>query len=79
MEGSKKTIARIGHFSSSTKNKQKRKRYHLMTENVLSNNTSNRFKFIMTPTRRKTYGRLRRNGTTTLPSRKPKTVDNMLL
>ena len=50
-----------------------------MTESLLSNNTSNRFRFIMTPTRGKTCGLRRRNGIITLPSRKPRTVDNMLL
>ena len=78
MAGSKRTTTRIGHFSSSTKNKQKnQKRYHLMTEILFSNNTSNHFKFITTPTRGRTCGLRRRNGTITLPSRK--TVDNMLL
>ena len=53
MEGSIGTITGIGHFSSSTKKqakkkKKKKNRYHLMTESLLSNNTSNRFKFIMT-------------------------------
>ena len=38
-----------------------------MTESLFSNNTSNRFKFIMTPTRGKTCGLGRRNGTVTLP------------
>ena len=79
MEGSKKTTTRIGQLSYSTKNKQKiQKIYHLMTKSLLSNNTSNLFKFIMTPTRGKTSG-LRRNGTVILPSQKPKTVDEMLL
>ena len=50
-----------------------------MTESLLSNNTSNRFKFIMTPTRGKTCGLRRRNGTITLPSGKSRTVDNILL
>ena len=56
MEGSIGTITGIGHFASSTKTKQqkkKKKRYNLMTESLWSNNTSNRFKFIKTPTRRK--------------------------
>ena len=48
-----------------------------MTESLLSNNASNRFKFIMTLTREKTCG-LRRRNQTTLPSPKPRTVDNML-
>ena len=50
MEVSKRTVTRIGHLSSSTKNNKKQKRYHLMTESLFSNNTSNRFKFIMIPT-----------------------------
>ena len=54
MEGSKRTTNPIGHLSSSTKNKQKQqKRCHFMTESLLSNNISNHFKFIMTPTRGK--------------------------
>ena len=54
MEGSKRTTTRFGHLCSSTKSKQKKKkRYNLMIENLLSNSTSNRFKFIMTPTRGK--------------------------
>ena len=50
-----------------------------MIELLLSINTSNRFKLIMTPTRGKTCSLRRRNGRKTLPSRKPRTVDNMLL
>ena len=38
-----------------------------MTERLLSNNISNRFKFIMAPTLGKTCGLGRRNGTITLP------------
>ena len=50
MEGSKKTTTRIGQLSYSTKKtSKKQKRLNLMTESLLSNNTSNRFKFIMTP------------------------------
>ena len=75
MEGSKRTTPRTGHISSPTKNKQKnKKRYHFITESLLSNNTSNHFKLIMTSTRGKTCGLSRRNGTITLPSRKPRTV-----
>ena len=87
MEESKRTATLISHLSSSIKKKQKKKikkkkekeRYHLMTECLLFNNASNRFKFIMTPTRGKTYGLCRRNGIKALPSQKPRTVDNMLL
>ena len=50
-----------------------------MTESLLSNNTSNRFKFIMTSTGGKTCGLRRRNGTITITSGKSRTVDNMLL
>ena len=39
-------IIRLQHRTSKTKNN----RYNLMIESLLSNNTSNRFKFIMTPT-----------------------------
>ena len=54
MAGSKRTTTCIGHLSSSTKKRtKKQKRYHLITEILFSNNTSNRFKFIMTPTRGK--------------------------
>ena len=81
MEGPKRATTRIGYLSTSTKHKQKNppKRYNLMTERQLSNNTSNRFKFIMTSTRGKTCDLRRRNGTISLPSGKSKTVDNMLL
>ena len=49
MEGSKRTTTRIVHFFPLTKNKKKKqKRYHLMIESLLSNNTPYRFKFIMT-------------------------------
>ena len=69
MVGPKTTTTRIGHLYSSTKNMQtkKQKRYNLMTKSLLSNNTSNRFKFIMAPTHGKTCGLGRRNGTKTLP------------
>ena len=54
MEGSKRTTTCIGHLYSSTKKQaKKQKRYNLMTESLMSNNTSNRFKFIMAPTREK--------------------------
>ena len=54
MEGSKRTTTCIGHLYSSTKKQaKKQKRYNLMTESLMSNNTSNRFKFIMGPTREK--------------------------
>ena len=81
MEGSRRTATRIGHLTSSTKNKQKKKkkRYNLMTESLLFKNTSTCFKFIMTPTRVKTRGLRRKNGTITLRSGKSRTVDNMLL
>ena len=50
MEVSKRTTTRIGHLSPLTKNKKKKqKKYHLMIESLLSNNTSYRLKFIMTP------------------------------
>ena len=45
-----------------------------MTEILLSDNTSNHFKFIMTQTRGKTCDLRRRNGALTPPSRKPRTV-----
>ena len=82
MEGSRRTATRIGHLTSSTKSKQKKKkkkRYNLMTESLLFKNTSTCFKFIMTPTRVKTRGLRRKNGTITLRSGKSRTVDNMLL
>ena len=58
MEGSKRTTARFGHLCSSTKRIAKRQK-NLMIESLLSSNTSNRFKFIVTPTR----GLRHRNGT----------------
>ena len=68
MEGSKRTATRIGHLYSSTKEQaKKQKRYNLMIQHLLSNNTSNRFKFIMAPTRGKTCDLGCRNGTVTLP------------
>ena len=55
MEGSKRTTIRFGHLCSSTKKiaKRQQKRYNLMKEGLLSSNTSNHFKFIVTPTRGK--------------------------
>ena len=50
-----------------------------MTENLLTNNTSNCFKLIMTPTCGKTCDLRRRNGAITLPSGNARTVENMLL
>ena len=76
MEGSKRNTTCIGHLSSSTKNKQKK---NLMTESLLSNDTSNCFNLITTPTRGKTCGLCSRNGTITLLSGKLRTVDNSLL
>ena len=55
MEGSKRTTTRLVIFALQQKkntNKEK-KRYNLMIESLLSSNTSNRYKFIMTPTRGK--------------------------
>ena len=48
MEGSKRIILPLQQKTS-----KKQKRYHLMTESLLSNNTSNRFKFIMRPSLQK--------------------------
>ena len=52
MEKSKITTTRFGNLCSSTKKiaKRQKKRYNLMIESLLSSNTSNRFKFIVTPT-----------------------------
>ena len=77
MAGSQRTTTRIGHLFSSTKNKEKTKK--IPPKSLSSNNTSNRFKFIMTPTSGKTCGLRRRNGTITLSSQKPRAVRNMLL
>ena len=66
MEESKRTFTRFSHLCSSTKNKQKKtkKRYNLITiESLLSNNKSNHYKSILTPTRGKTCGLHCRNGT----------------
>ena len=80
MERSKRTTTRIGHLSSSTKNKQKKaKTIPLYDKKFAFQQYIKCFKFIMTPTRGKTCCLRRRNGTITLPSRKPRTVDNMLL
>ena len=72
MEGSKRTSTRSGDLSSlifnkkQTQKKQQQKN-PLMTESLLSNNTSNCCKLIVTPTGGETYGLRRRNGTITLP------------
>ena len=80
MEVSEGTTTRIGYPSSSTKKQaKKQKRYKLMTESLLTNNTSNCFKSIMTPTCGKTCDLRRRNGAITLPSGNARTVENMLL
>ena len=50
-----------------------------MTESLLLNNTSNRSKFIMAPTRGINCGLGHRYGTIILSSGKLRTVDNMLL
>ena len=50
-----------------------------MTENLLSNSTTSRFKFIVTLTHGKTCGLHRRNGTITLHSGKPRPAEKMLL
>ena len=50
MKGSKRTTARFGHLCSSTKKSKKTKKNNLMIESLLSSNTSNRFKFNVTPT-----------------------------
>ena len=89
MEGSNRTNARINHLCSSTKNKIKQNKKGKKKEKkniqpydrmfVVKQNI-NHFKFIMTPTRGKNLWHLRRRyGTMTLPSRKPRTVVNMLL
>ena len=79
MEGSKRTTTRIGHLSSSTKKQaKKQKRYNFMTESLLTNNISNRFKLIILQICGKTYSLCRRNGTITLPSGKVRTVENMV-
>ena len=77
MEGSKRTTICIGHLSSSTKNKQKTKKIppydkKFVVQQYIIN-------FITTPTGGKTCGLCRRNVTITVPSQKPRTVDNMLL
>ena len=55
MEGSRISSTLLVIFTSSSTKKQAkkktRKRYNLMIERLLSNNTSNRFKFTMTSTR----------------------------
>ena len=66
-------------FPLKQKARKKQKRYNLAAESLLSNSTTSRFKFIMTLTHGKTCGLCRRNGAITLPSGKPRTVENMLL
>ena len=66
-------------FNIKQAKQKKQKRYSLMTESLLSNNTSNRSKFIMTPTRGINCGLGHRYGTIILSSGKLRTVDNMLL
>ena len=80
MEQCKRTTTRIGHLSSSTKNKQKKpKKIPPYDKKFVVQQHIKCFKFIMIPTRGKTCGLHRRNGTITLPSQKPRAVDNMLL
>ena len=50
-----------------------------MIESLLSNNTTNRFKFLMTSTRWKNCGLRLRDGAMPHTCRKPRTVDSMLL
>ena len=66
-------------FPLKEKASKKQKRCKLMTERLLSNSTTSRFKFIMTFTCGKAAGFRRRNGTIILPSEKSRTVENMLL
>ena len=66
-------------FPPKQKASKKQKRYNLMAESLLSNITISHFKFILTLTCEKTGGLRRRNGTITLLSGKPRTVENMLL
>ena len=80
MKGSKRTTTRIGHLSSSTKNKQKKtKKIPPYDKKFVVQQHIKCFKFIMTPARGKSCGLPHRNGTITVPSRKPRTADNMLL
>ena len=80
MERSKRTTTRIVHLTSLTKNKQNNPKKILpYDKKFVVQQHIKCFKFIMTPTRRKSLGLCRRNGTITLPSRKSRTVDNMLL
>ena len=51
VKGSKRTTTCFDHLCSSTKKQKGKKRFDLMTGSLLSGNTSNRFKFIVTPTR----------------------------
>ena len=78
MEGSRRSTTRIGHLSASTK-KISKKTKKIRPYDLLPNNTSNRFKFIMTPTLGKTCGDLCRNAVLTVSSGKSRTVDNMPL
>ena len=49
MEGSKRTITCIGHLSFYKKQAKKQKRYHLVKDSLLSNNTSNCFHYDSNP------------------------------
>ena len=80
MERSKRTTTRIVHLTSLTKNKQKNPtKIPPYDKKFVVQQHIKCFKFIMASTRGKTFGLCRRNGTTTLTSRKSRTVNNMLL
>ena len=53
IEGSKRTTTRFCHLCSSIKNKQRKKKVQPFDKKFVVNNTSNRHKFIKSPTRRK--------------------------
>ena len=53
MERSKKTATLLVIFAPQQKKQKDKKRYNFMTESLLSSNASNRFKFIVAPTRGK--------------------------
>ena len=53
IKGSKRTTTRFCQLCSSTKKAKRQKKYNLMIVSLLSSNTSNRFKFIVTLTRGK--------------------------
>ena len=79
LEGSTRTALVFVIFALQQKTSIKKKKIQPYAKSLLSNNTPNRFKLIMTINSGKTCGLRRRNKTITLSSAKSRTVDNMPL